>query len=159
MREEGWVCLLPPHRGFEPFDLAERRAEAEVSAGVPVAGAGGQAGPGAGPRHQGAARPARPQPPGAARPQDRGSLQWIRDDAAAEASREVHGGVVSLKASLETRMAVTRILVMISGLASTARWHVYKSNLSFKYSIQMFDIIQMLTERCLPHGPGPHYIY
>lgn len=44
MREESGVGLLTPHHRFEPGDLAERKAEAEVGAGIPVARGRVQAG-------------------------------------------------------------------------------------------------------------------
>jgi len=44
VREESGVGLLTPHHRFEPGDLAERKAEAEVGAGIPVARGRVQAG-------------------------------------------------------------------------------------------------------------------
>ena len=44
MREESGVGLLTPHHRFEPGGLAERKAEAEVGAGIPVARGRVQAG-------------------------------------------------------------------------------------------------------------------
>ncbi len=71
MGEESAVGLLTTHHRFEPRGLAERKAEAEVGAGVSVAGGRVQAGLGAGAHHLGVAAPlasgpARPQSPGTA---------------------------------------------------------------------------------------------
>lgn len=47
VREESGVGLLPTHSRLEPGGLAEGKAEAEVGAGIPVAGGRVQAGLGA----------------------------------------------------------------------------------------------------------------